>query len=66
MCVNESFSCECALPLSNHLEIHLQKGSILCMSLRVPFQSSVRDGSAVTLLLVHVAVGSVGGVVLAV
>ena len=42
MCVNVSTSCESALPLNNLLEIHLQKGSILCMNLRVSFQSSVR------------------------
>ena len=59
-------SCEGAVPLNNSLEIHLQKGSIHCMSLRVSFLSSVRGRGAFTLSLVDVAVVSVGGVVLAV
>ena len=66
MCVNVSISCEGALALSNLLEICLQKGSILCVSLRVSFQSSVRGGGAFNLSLVDVVVGSVGAVVLAV
>ena len=63
MCVNVSTSCKGALPLSSLLEICLQKGSVLCMSLRVSFQFSVRGGGAFTLSLV---VGSVCCVVLAV
>ena len=63
MCMNVSTSCEGALPLSNPLEIHLQRGSILCMSLRASFQFSVRGGGAFTLSLVDVVVGSVSGVV---
>ena len=66
MCVNVSISCDGALPLSNLLEICLQKDSIPCMNLRVSFWSSVRDGSAFTLSLVDVVVVSVGGVVLVV
>ena len=58
MCVNVFTSCEGALPLSNLLEICLQKASILCMSLRVSFWSvTVRD--AFTLSLVDVGVVSV-------
>ena len=64
-CVNVFTSCEGALPFSNLLEIHMQKGSILCMSLRVSFQSAVRFGGAFTLSLVDVGVVSVD-VVLAV
>ena len=63
-CVNESLLCEGALPLSNLLEIHLQQGSILCMSLKVSFQSSMRGGGAFTLSLVDGVVGSVSSVVL--
>ena len=65
MCVNVSTSCEGALPLSSLLEIYLQKGSILCISLRVSFWSSVRGEGAFTLSLVDVFVCSVGGVALA-
>ena len=60
MCMNVSTSCEGTLPLSNLLEIHLQKGSFLCISLRVSFQSSVRGGGAFTLSLVDVVIGSAG------
>ena len=66
MCANVALSCEGALLLRNLLEIHLQKGSILCISLRVSFQSFVRGGGAFTLSLVDVVVVSVGGLVLAV
>ena len=61
MCVNVSSSCDSALPLSNILEIHLQMGSVLCMSLRVSFLSS---GGMLTVSLVDAVVGS-AGVVLA-
>ena len=37
MCVNVFTSCEGTWPLSNLLEIHLQKGFIFYMSLRVSF-----------------------------
>ena len=70
MLVNETFNvpecvylCKGAVPLSSLLEICLQKGSILCISLRASFQSSVRGGGAFTLSVVDVVVGSVGGVV---
>ena len=46
--------------LSNLLELHLQKGSILCMSLKVSFPSYVRDGGAFTLSLADVVIGSAG------
>ena len=65
MCVNVLTSCEGALPLSNLLEIHLQKVSFLSMSFGVSFQSAVRVGCAFTLSLVDVGIVSVG-VVLAV
>ena len=52
------------MPLSSLLEIRLQKGSVLCMSQRQSFWSSVRDGGAFTLSLVDVVVGSVGDLVL--
>ena len=60
MCMNVFTSCEGTLLLSNLLEICLQKGSILCISPRVFFQSSVRVGGAFTLTLVDVVVGSAG------
>ena len=62
ICVNVPTSCEGALPLSNLLEIHLQKGSVLCMSLRVSFLSSVRGGGtcAFTMSLVDTVVGCAG------
>ena len=59
ICVNVFTSCEGALPLSNLLEMHL-----LCISLRVSFQSAVRVGGAYTLSLVDVGIVS-AGVVLA-
>ena len=65
MCVNVSTSCKGAFPLSNLLEICLQRGSILFMSLRVSFQSSVRGEGAFALSLVDLASGSIGGVVMA-
>ena len=57
--------CEGALLLMNLLEMHLQKGSVLCMSLSVSFLYAMRVGGAFTLSLVDVGVVSVG-VVLAV
>ena len=54
--VNVFTSCKGALPLSNILEIHLQKGSILCMSLRVSYWSAMRLGDVFTLSLVNVGV----------
>ena len=60
MCVNVSTLCEGTLLLSDLLEIHLQKGSILCMSLRVSLQSSVRGGGVFTLSLIDVVIGSAG------
>ena len=60
MYVNVSTSCEGALPLSNLLEICLEKGSVLCMSLIVSFLSSVRDGGIFTMSLVDTFVGSAG------
>ena len=65
MFLNVGISCEGALPVSSLLEIHLQKGSILCMSLIVSFLSSVRDGDAFTVSLVDVVVVAVGFLVLA-
>ena len=56
MCMNVSYSCEGALPLSSLLEIHLQKGSLLCISQSVSLQSSVRDGGAFTLSVVDTSV----------
>ena len=64
MSVNVSTSCEGALSLSNLLEIHLQKGSFLCMSLRVSFLFSVRGEGVSTMALAIAVVGS-AGVVLA-
>ena len=61
-CVNVSTSCEGALPLSNLLKISLQKASVLCMSLRVSFLSSVKGGGTFTVSLVDVVVGSAGSV----
>ena len=66
MCVNVPISCKGPLPLSNLLEISLQKGFLLCMSLRASFSSSVMDGGAFTLSVVDAVVGSAGGVVLGV
>ena len=48
--------CGDALPLSNLLEMHLQKGSDLCMSLRV----SMRGGGTFIVSLVDAVVGSAG------
>ena len=59
MWVNVSTSCKDALPLSNPLEIYLQEGSVLCISLKVSFQSSKRIGHAFTLSVVDASVGSV-------
>ena len=59
MCVNVFTSWEDALTLSNLFELHLQKGSVLCMSLRVSFSSAVRVRGAFTLSLVDVGVVSV-------
>ena len=47
------------MPLSNLLEIHLQKGSILYISLRVSFRSSIRGGGAFTLSVIDAFVGGV-------
>ena len=63
MCVNVSTSWKGALSLSSLFEIHLQKGSIICSSQRVSFQSSMRGGVAFTLSVIDVVVTSVGGVV---
>ena len=57
--MNVSASCEGALPLSNLLKIHLQKGSILCICLRVSFQSSIQGGGALTLSVVDASIGCV-------
>ena len=65
ICVNVITLCEDALPLSNLLEIPLQKGSVLCMSLRVSFLFSARGRGMFTMSLVDGLVGS-AGVVLAV
>ena len=65
MCLSVFTSCECALPLSNLLEIHLQKESVLCMSLRMSFICSMRVGGAFTLSLFDLVITS-AGVVLAV
>ena len=65
MCVTVSISCQGALPLSNFLEIHLQKGSVLCMSLEVSFLFSVKSGGTLTMSLLDAVVAS-AGVVLAV
>ena len=70
MYLNVFTSCEGALPLIYLLQIHLQKRSILYMSLRVFFQSAVRVRGVFTLSLIDVGVVSLGvvslGVVLAV
>ena len=58
MCVNVFILFEVTLPLSNLLEIWLLKGSVLCMFLRVSFQSSVICGGVFTLPLVDVVVVS--------
>ena len=58
--VNVFISCEGALPLTNILEIGLQKGSMLCTSLRVSFHSVVRVGGVFTLSLVDVGIVSTG------
>ena len=63
ICVKVSTSCKGPLPLSYLLEICLQKGSILCISLRVSFQSSMRGGGAFTLSVIDVVIRSVSGVV---
>ena len=63
MCMNVSTSYEGALPLSSHLEICLQKGSVPCISQRLFLQSSMRDEGALTLSVVDVVVKSVAGVV---
>ena len=60
MFVNVSTLCEGALPLSILLEIYLEKGSVLCMSLTVSFLSSVRGGGMFTMSLVNAFVGSAG------
>ena len=65
MCMNVFILCEGTLPLTNLFEIHLQKASILCMSLRISFQSAVIVGGAFTLSLVDVGIVS-ADVVLAV
>ena len=59
MWVNVSTSYDGALPLSNLLEIHLQKGFILCISLRVFFKSSMICGSAFTLSVIDASLGDV-------
>ena len=55
-------SLEGALPLSSHFEMHLQKGSVFCISWRVSLQSSVR-GRDVLMSLFDGDLTSVGGVV---
>ena len=62
MCMNVSTSCEGALPLSRHLEICLQRGSLLCISWRVSLWSSMRGGGAFTLSAFDVCLTSVGRV----
>ena len=64
MCMYVSTLSEGVLPLSNSLEICLQKGFILCNSLRAFFWSSVKGGGIFTLSVVDVVVGSVSSVVL--
>ena len=61
MCLNMSALCEGALPLNSHLELHLQKGSVLCINQSVSLQSSVRGGGAFTLSVVD---ASLSGAVL--
>ena len=58
-----SASWEGGLPLSSHFEVHLQNGSVLCISQRVSLQSSVRSGDAFTLSVFDIVLTSVGGVV---
>ena len=62
--MNVSTSCKGVLPLSNLFKICLQKGSVLCICLRVSFQPSVRGADAFTLSVIDVVVGFVGGMVL--
>ena len=71
MLVKETlYVCECVSFMSgcfvicSHLEICLQKGSVLCISQRVSLQSSMRGGGAFTLSVVDVDLTSVGNVVL--
>ena len=60
MCADVFTLCEGTLPVNNLLENHLQKGSILCMSLGESFQSAVRDGGAFPFSLVDVGAVSAG------
>ena len=58
-------SMEGALPLSSHFEMHLQKGSVFCISQIVSLQSFIRGGGALTLSVFDVDVDliSAGSVV---
>ena len=46
-CVNKSASCYGALPFDNHLEMHLQNGSVLCIWSRASCLSAVRSFGAI-------------------
>ena len=59
MCMNVSTSCEGALPLKGLLEIHLQKGCVLCISQSVSLLASTKGRGAFTLSVVDASVGSV-------
>ena len=65
-CMNVSTSCEDALPLNGYLEIHLQKGSVLCISWTESLWSSMRGGGAFTLSVVDASVGGVVSVSLSI
>ena len=60
-----SASWEGDLPLSSHFEMHLQKGSVFCISQRVSLQPSMRGGDALTVSVFDVAMDRTfaGGVV---
>ena len=53
------------MQLSSHLEMHLQKASVVCISCRVYLQSSITGGGALTVsgFDVDVDLTSAGGVV---
>ena len=58
-----SASWEGALQLSSHFKMHLQKGSVFCISGKVFLQSSMGGGGALTLSVFAMLLPSVGGVV---
>ena len=60
-CVNKSASCCDALPLDNHLEMHLQNGSVFCIWSKALHLSAVRSFNVISLVVSTVVKSGVEG-----